>query len=162
MKKHSILSLIAIALLVPLLFGCTEEIVPPRDILPTADEDAASEPAGRPGMAFDVTLINTGESDAILLQTEEGAFLVDTGLKKQFDTLSAALSRLGVTELSAVIITHGHKDHIGGLKKLLETYPVDTIYTSALDDETFSDKEIKTIKTASAEHITVKQGDAFA
>lgn len=112
-------------------------------------------------MAFSVTLINTGESDAILLQTAEGAFLVDTGSKKQFPAVEAALSRLGVTELSGVILTHGHKDHIGGLKKLLAAMPVSAIYTSAIDDETFSDKEMQTILTSGAEHITLKKGDTF-
>ncbi len=154
-SAHIIAILLTLSLL---LFGCGEKPVPPEDILPP--ETAPLQPEV-PGMAFDVTLINTGESDAVLLQTEEGAFLVDTGLKKQFDTLAAALSRLGVTELSGVIITHGHKDHIGGLKKLLEAFPVDVIYTSAIDDETFSDKEMKTVKTAAAEHITVKTGDKF-
>lgn len=157
-RTHTIAISFILSLL--FLFGCGETPMPPADILPSPETGTPQPEA--PGMAFDVTLINTGESDAILLQTEEGAFLVDTGLKKQFDTLSAVLSRLGVTELSGVIITHGHKDHIGGLKKLLETFPVNSIYTSAIDDETFSDKEMKTVRTASAEHITVKQGDTFS
>lgn len=158
MKKHFLTFLFSALFFALSASGCAADPPSPEDILPPPEEALPTE---TPGMAFSVTLINTGESDAILLQTEEGAFLVDTGLKKQFPALEAALSRLGVSELSAVILTHGHKDHIGGLKKLLETVPVSAIYTSAIDDETYSDKEMKTILTAKAEHITLKKGDTF-
>ena len=149
------------------LSGCAEtELSPAADVTPSPmpENSEASSPAPAEESrraVLRVFLINTGESDALLFQTDSGAFLVDTGLKKHFDAVEAVLARAGVSALDAVILTHGHKDHIGGLKKLLKCCTVGTIYTAAVDDETYSDSEVKTIAESGAERMLLKRGDAF-
>ena len=63
--------------------------------------------------------VNVRKADALLLRCGESAYLIDTGTKKQADTLLSALRREGVTRLTGVILTHTHSDHTGGLKALL-------------------------------------------
>jgi glyoxylase-like metal-dependent hydrolase (beta-lactamase superfamily II) len=56
---------------------------------------------------------------AYVLDTDEGRVLVDTGLPNTYETLAAELQELGGPDLSLVILTHGHMDHVGGLHALV-------------------------------------------
>ena len=47
----------------------------------------------------------------------------------------AALSRAGVPSLSAVILTHPHSDHYGGLRTVLQKIPAAAFYTAAVPEE---------------------------
>ena len=73
-----------------------------------------------------------------------------------------ALNRFGAEKLEAVFLTHGHKDHAGGLKKLLESgCPVQSIYTAALDTQTYSKKTTKLIAESGAEHRLLEAGQTL-
>ena len=77
--------------------------------------------------------LNVGKGDAILLSLEGRHYLVDTGYKRTFKQLQAALAFEGIDRLDAVFITHPHKDHVGGLEKLLLSgIQVDAVYSPAL------------------------------
>ena len=69
-----------------------------------------------------VWFLDVGQGDAILLQSRCGhTVLVDGGNPGQgFDVLIPALDTLGITRLSAVIVTHPHEDHAGGLAELAD------------------------------------------
>ena len=93
--------------------------------------------------------VNTGKSDCLLFLLPKGeTLLVDTGLKDTYDRLEAVLELAGVKEIDHLVITHGHKDHIGGLKKLAKDYAIGTIYTNAYDTATYNDAERETILEA--------------
>ena len=80
--------------------------------------------------------INVRKADALLLRCGDTAYLVDTGSKDSFDQLYAVLKAEGISRLTAVILTHTHKDHIGGLKQLLNSdIEVGEIYTSVWFEE---------------------------
>ena len=75
--------------------------------------------------------LNVRKADALLLRCGQSAYLIDTGIKKNSDTLLDALRKEGITKLTGVILTHTHADHTGGLKALLESeIEVENIYTS--------------------------------
>ena len=91
MKKHSNLSILlalCMALLLLLPGGCAGTTPPPQETetpaspvpVPSERETPSPAPVEKCGTALRVWLINTGESDSLLFQTESGAFLVDLSL----------------------------------------------------------------------------------
>ena len=75
-----------------------------------------------------ITMIDVGQGDAILLQPPGGRnVLVDTGPPSRDGSpwgtpVVPLLKRLGVHALDAVIITHLHDDHAGGLEQVLHSF----------------------------------------
>ena len=62
-----------------------------------------------------VCVLDVGQGDSILVQDGGSAILVDAG---PGDAVGAALARNGVLHLDAVLVTHLHDDHYGGLSTL--------------------------------------------
>lgn len=62
-----------------------------------------------------VCVLDVGQGDAILVQDGGSAILVDAG---PGDAVGAALARNGVLHLDAILVTHLHDDHYGGLSTL--------------------------------------------
>ena len=76
-----------------------------------------------------ITVLDIGQGDAVLVRDGAHAILVDTGPSP--GALRAALGRAGVRRLDAVVITHLHADHYGGLEALEGLVQVDAVYFAA-------------------------------
>ena len=74
-----------------------------------------------------VHFIDVGQGDATLIQTTGGSVLIDGGDNHMGGRVVDYLRRAGVTELTYVIATHPHADHIGGLIAVLNEMPVRTL-----------------------------------
>ena len=79
-----------------------------------------------------VKVLNVGQGDAILIQTGEQNVLVDTGDLDERDKLRAELRKAEVKKIDAVILTHPHADHIGGMGMLLDEYTVGKVYDNGM------------------------------
>lgn len=94
-----------------------------------------------------VSFINIGKGDALLIETpEHGFYLSDTGKAGDFPQIARFLRVKGVTSLDGIILSHGHKDHAGGLEALMKEFPTRSLYLSALD--TVSYRDIDAVETA--------------
>ena len=91
-----------------------------------------------PSEGFTLTFIHVGKGDAFLMTVPgDGYYLVDTGKKKDFEEIREVLEEKGITRLRGIFLSHGHKDHAGGLERILEEYPTKRVYLSGLKDPSF-------------------------
>lgn len=75
-----------------------------------------------------VTFFDVSHGDMALIETDGYTILVDTG-EGRLDPSSILKSR-GIHHLDAVILSHEHQDHIGGLESLIKNHHVKNIYVN--------------------------------
>lgn len=106
-----------------LLTGCYVEIVLP-----------GTEPATQPttlSPASETLLVHyldVGQADCILVEYGDYHLLIDGGNREDGQMVVSYLEQQGVTELDAVVCTHAHEDHVGGLPSVLAVYPTAAVY----------------------------------
>lgn len=98
---------------------------------------ACSSAAQEDGAAgLEIRFLDVGQGDCILLRTEEGDFLVDTGTEASERALCHRLGELGVTELTLGVISHADEDHFGGADGVLAAIPAREVWLPAPPGDT--------------------------
>ncbi|MBA2462890.1 MAG: DNA internalization-related competence protein ComEC/Rec2 [Actinobacteria bacterium] len=104
----------------PLATACAATLVPALLVWQFWPVRPLPPPAG-----LRITFLDVGQGDAILLQVPQGAILVDQGPPE--GRVAQQLSALGVRRLSAVVLTHPQRDHIGGAEEVLRKLAVESV-----------------------------------
>ncbi|MFH0992243.1 MAG: DNA internalization-related competence protein ComEC/Rec2 [bacterium] len=84
-----------------------------------------------------VTMLDVGQGDALLVGFPNGKkVLIDTGpggpnWSSGEKIIIPYLRKQGIESLDAILLTHAHSDHIGGLEYILKTIPVREIFAPA-------------------------------
>ena len=73
-----------------------------------------------------IHFINTGNSDAILIENQGYFAMIDTGDTDDDVKVKSYLQKQGVKRLEYLVLTHYHADHIGGADTLLSDFEVGT------------------------------------
>ena len=75
-----------------------------------------------------VHFLDVGQADCALLESGGEYLLIDGGNRADSDLVVSFLEQQGVEELAAVVCTHAHEDHAGGLPAVLAVYPTAAVY----------------------------------
>ena len=84
-------------------------------------------PQTRADGTLTVRFLDVGQGDCALLTVNDTAVLVDAGTVERPNLVAEQLAAYGVTALDAVIVSHPHADHIGGLPAVLQKLSVKTV-----------------------------------
>ena len=75
-----------------------------------------------------VHFLDVGHGDSALVQCEGHNMLIDGGLRRCGHQLLHYLRRAGADHLDAVVCSHEHKDHVGGLITVVHSLTYDNVY----------------------------------
>lgn len=138
-----------------LLCGCAEVPQP----------TAATVPPSGDGLM--VHFVDVGQADCILIECGSEFAIIDGGNKDDGQLVVSYLEQQGVQELSAVICTHAHEDHVGGLPSVLSVYPTAAVYaptrtysSNIFDDFLYYTDQQRLEVTIPAPGDTLTVGDA--
>src|SRR5256884_1059051 len=117
--------------------------------------------------ALDIYFIDVEGGAATLIVTPTGqSLLIDTGFPGDRDAgriAHAALEIAGLKQIDHCVITHWHRDHVGGVATLSKLIPIKHYYDHGLPQTIASDMQAELIEayrqTTQGKSVTLKPGD---
>lgn len=120
-----------------------------------------------------VYFIDVGQGDSELIRLKDSGIdiLIDAGTRSTKQELADYLKELGVDDIDILIGTHPHEDHIGGMAKIIEKFPIGTLYLPETSEEmtpttkTYeslldaAESKNVTVRTAAAGDVLLEQGN---
>jgi len=162
---------ISLALIFDLIHFADENLVKYKKAFAIVLIVTAVLPAVWPFKTFEVTFIDVGQGDSILIQTKgKKVILIDGGglpsySNSDFDTgediILPLLYSKGINQIDVAVFTHFDDDHAKGLLSILKSVKVKNIvYGLPEDCETFKEM-LKIAKQKQIKTIQVSRGDSF-
>ncbi|MBR5125305.1 MAG: MBL fold metallo-hydrolase [Oscillospiraceae bacterium] len=149
--KKALFSFLAALLCVILwlLFPSTEEMDMPEATIPSATIPSATIPKATTAdgeAALTIHFIDVGQADCALLESGGEYMIIDGGNVDDGQMIVSYLKQHGIDSLSAVVCSHAHEDHVGGLPAILSVFKTDAVYAPVnnYDTKVFTDFVSKT------------------
>lgn len=122
------------------LFGCSEPVKPESSL--SQPEQSAALPVIDD---IEVTLLDVGKADAMVICTHEHTVVIDCGEKNDGKAVVNFLEDKGISTIDYMIITHYDKDHVGGASKVIKKMDVENVIVPDYDEES---KEVSNFNKA--------------
>ena len=94
----------------------------------SAAQNQGSAAGSATGEGAKVVFVDVGQGDASIVRSGSWTGLIDGGPSGADGAVAAALKRLGVRRLDAVVVSHLHADHTGGLPDVVRAYRPRVVY----------------------------------
>ena len=107
-----------------------------------------------------VTFLDVGQGDSVLLETRRARILVDEGPPEA--NVAGQLRALGIRWLSAIVLTHPQRDHVGGAAAVVRTLDVAEVLEPGLAASgPESEEALAAARTRSIPIKVVRAGTSF-
>lgn len=161
MKKNQILRWLGVGFCVVLalamLCACSSGFGQPGDMTAEVVESTEVDADG----GLQLTVLNVGDAAAQIVQVDGHVLVVDVGDKDTAAHVKERLDALGVDKLDAVVLSHGHSDHMGGYQALAG-YDIGTAYISPQVNDTATYRNAVELCRANSDKVVVPQvGDTM-
>ncbi|MFA4850787.1 MAG: MBL fold metallo-hydrolase [Methanoregula sp.] len=106
--------------------------------------------------------LDVGQGDASLIIFGNKTILIDAGEIDMGDRVVSDLKELGVSRIDLLVATHPHSDHIGGMQKVLDNFPVSQVLDSGMPHSSvLYERFLETIEKKKIPYKVAVQGDAI-
>jgi len=109
-----------------------------------------------PPAGLRVSFLDVGEGDSTLLQTRDGAALIDAGPPEA--DVAGQLRRLGIGRIDVLVLSHPHRDHVGGAAEVLSKLDVGLLLDSGIASG--ESEEAAALDEAARRDVPLKLGRA--
>jgi competence protein ComEC len=117
-------------------------------------------PSWQPPDGLRVTFLDVGQGDSALLEVPGGAVLVDEGPPEA--DVAGQLRRMGTRSLTAIVLTHPQRDHIGGAAAVLDRLHVGAVADPGIEaPSTDHDAAVAAARSHHVPFVIVHEGDVF-
>ena len=114
-----------------------------------------------PPAGLRVTFLDVGQGDGILLETPQGAMLIDAGPPEA--RVDDQLRRMGLHTLAALVTTHAHRDHVGGGPSVLRRLRVGQVIDPMQTGVGFDERELRrTARLRGVPLVPARVGKVYA
>lgn len=114
MKTVKIFCLLSLLIIITATLGC--------QIFATPDPSVTSP------STVQVTFLDVGQADAILIRSDNSIMLIDAGSNSSAQNLVNTLKDMGISKIDVLVGTHPHEDHIGGMDMVIDEFDIGQIY----------------------------------
>jgi competence protein ComEC len=107
-------------------------------------------------------ILDVGQGDSSLIIFGNKTILIDAGEIDMGDRVVSDLKELGVTRIDLLVATHPHSDHIGGMQKVLDNFPVGKVLDSGMPHQSaLYERFLETIDKKNIPYKVAVQGDTI-
>ena len=115
-----------------------------------------------PAAAFDtsvdfVKITDVGEADSILIYSDGCSAVIDVGTENSVPNILDDLDSARIKDIDALIVTHLHTDHAGGLPELAKRREIDNLIIPELESSAEAAQLVKTAKRT----VTANGGNVY-